>query len=105
MSLSEINDYRRRNRMLAGVAALISALALNTALFITPLERRFLSGESWFLIVSALYAVSAVLFFVTWKMNADRLGVAALSLAILTSLILAGFIFVFLMTLALSGLR
>src|SRR5690242_12567394 len=96
---------RRRKRICAGIVVMVCTFALTAALFTTPLERSFLSGRAWFLIVSGLYAVSAALFFLAWSMIADRLGVAALSLGLVMTLILAGFVLVFVMISALSGLR
>jgi len=91
--------------MCAGIVVMVCTFALTVALFTTPLERSFLSGRAWFLIVTALYTVSAALFFLAWNMIGDRLGVAALSLGVVMTLVLAGFVLVFVMISALSGLR
>ena len=96
---------RRRNRLLAGVGLLLVSLALQVALFVTPLERLLWRTSVWFAVVTGLQIASVAAFCSTWAAKRDALGLTALTLAVLTLLVVLGWLCIFVGIKALSGLR
>jgi len=100
------DGYDRRKRWFtAGMLLLLVSVALVISLFMTPLERHLFNGGTWFGVVIGLQVVSAIALGSAGAVKRDRLGVTALSFALVSVILAIGLTFVFVAILSLSGLR